>query len=537
MAKEYALDRATGRNRHPLVLLLLVLLQGAQCQRVKVDPEVQAYPGQNVTLRCQFVQDGQAKLTQVSWIWEPPVGSGMEKVNVAVFHPQFKDSYPNSPLKGRISFLAQPASLEAPSIQIQGVQLTDEGKFICEFATYPNGNEQGIANLIMLAKPVNSAKVITVTAGDSPVTVARCESANGKPAAQLSWVTALVGNGTLTSVNNANGTVTVRSEYWLTPSGKDDGMDLSCVVSHPTLDLPQSFPLKLAVEYPPQVEIIGYDENWYMGRTNAILHCKATGNPPPTNITWKTLSGEKLPETVKVNGNQLTVQKVDETVNTTFVCEVSNRMGPSKSHLTVAVRETPPVTDGQAGMVAGAVIGTLLALLLVCALVAVLYTRQRRQRDGYRGNQGCYDIKTRVFGGKKGNRNGAGIGGGIGGTGVGLGGNGSGPLYTYGGEGDIEGLGGKSSSGGQLHQAGPMLSTTPTAHDILLGGEMDEAERRKFDGEGEEDEGYDHFDESRPPLLQLRGPPQLDLEPSGYLDDDMESQRDGSVISRTAVYV
>ncbi|XP_066575513.1 nectin-2 isoform X2 [Amia ocellicauda] len=380
MAKEYALDRATGRNRHPLVLLLLVLLQGAQCQRVKVDPEVQAYPGQNVTLRCQFVQDGQAKLTQVSWIWEPPVGSGMEKVNVAVFHPQFKDSYPNSPLKGRISFLAQPASLEAPSIQIQGVQLTDEGKFICEFATYPNGNEQGIANLIMLAKPVNSAKVITVTAGDSPVTVARCESANGKPAAQLSWVTALVGNGTLTSVNNANGTVTVRSEYWLTPSGKDDGMDLSCVVSHPTLDLPQSFPLKLAVEYPPQVEIIGYDENWYMGRTNAILHCKATGNPPPTNITWKTLSGEKLPETVKVNGNQLTVQKVDETVNTTFVCEVSNRMGPSKSHLTVAVRDTRlPMKGAATGSIIGGIIGVLLLGAIIGTVIMVI---RRHRQDG-----------------------------------------------------------------------------------------------------------------------------------------------------------
>lgn len=30
--------------------------------------------------------------------------------------------------------------------------MNDEGKYICEYATYPSGNEQGITQLVMLGK-------------------------------------------------------------------------------------------------------------------------------------------------------------------------------------------------------------------------------------------------------------------------------------------------------------------------------------------------------------------------------------------------
>lgn len=37
-----------------------------------------------------------------------------------------------------------------PSIQIADLRMSDEGKYICEYATYPSGNEQGTTQLIML---------------------------------------------------------------------------------------------------------------------------------------------------------------------------------------------------------------------------------------------------------------------------------------------------------------------------------------------------------------------------------------------------
>lgn len=39
---------------------------------------------------------------------------------------------------------------------------------------------------------------------------------------------------------------------------------------------------------PPQVKIVGYDNNWYVGRTNVVLTCEATGNPVPSTVVWKT---------------------------------------------------------------------------------------------------------------------------------------------------------------------------------------------------------------------------------------------------------
>lgn len=192
----------------------------------------------------------------------------------------------------------------------------------------------------------------------------------------------------------------------------------------------------------------------------------------------------------------------------------------------------PPQTASNAGVVAGAVIGSLLALLLVAALIAVLVTCSRRQQQGYRANGGS-DMKIRIFGaGKKASKNGTGGGAGSGGFG---GGNNNGPIYVYNESSSHQALGDKNNHHQPLTMGGrpEVVAGTPTAQDILLSNELDDAERRKFD-ELEEDERYDHFTGGAP-ILQLR-PPQDDII-GDYMDDDMESQRDGSVISRTAVYV
>lgn len=87
--------------------------------------------------------------SQVTWIYEPKEG---ERINIAVFHPSFEPNYPDSPVKGRVSFMPNPPKLANPSIQITNVKMTDEGKYVCEYATYPIGNEQGITYIVMLGK-------------------------------------------------------------------------------------------------------------------------------------------------------------------------------------------------------------------------------------------------------------------------------------------------------------------------------------------------------------------------------------------------
>ncbi|XP_069575432.1 nectin-2-like [Brachyistius frenatus] len=119
-----------------------------QDQQVEVDPEVVSHPGQTVNLRCGFNAGSETQITMVIWIYEPKDG---ERMYIAVFHPNFVPNYPDSHVKGRISFGPSPPNLANPSIQITNVKKSDEGKYICEYATYPSGNEQGVTSLVIRA--------------------------------------------------------------------------------------------------------------------------------------------------------------------------------------------------------------------------------------------------------------------------------------------------------------------------------------------------------------------------------------------------
>uniref|UniRef100_UPI0037E81CEC nectin-2 isoform X3 n=1 Tax=Semicossyphus pulcher TaxID=241346 RepID=UPI0037E81CEC len=377
--------RHDSRNWHDcskmtglLCLVASILLQhGASGQRVKVEPEVLSYPGQTVNLRCAFTDATGIQLTMVTWIYEPKEG---DRINIAVFHPNFDPNYPDSPVKGRVSFKAS-SNLDSPSIQITDVRMNDEGKYICEYATYPRGNEQGITYLVMLAKPQNSASIVTVVDGTKPVVVARCESVDGRPAAQIDWVTAAGGNATTVSKTGPDNTVTVSSEYRMVPTSADNAKDISCVVAHRTQVKPDSFPLKLAVEYAPRVTIVGYDNNWYVGRTNVLLTCQANGNPVPLSVHWKSMSGE-LPDTVLIKENELKVLKVDDSVNTTFVCEVKNRIGIGRDQVTAMVRGTRlPEKGATTGSIIGALIGVILLLAIIGTAIA-MYRKHRNNKEG-----------------------------------------------------------------------------------------------------------------------------------------------------------
>lgn len=334
MARDYAARCPVSpvRNTWLVTAAILLAAQGIGAQKVRVEEELEAYPTESVDLRCQFIDGGdRTKLSQVSWIWEPIDG---QRDNIAVYHPTYGQSFPESPFKDRVVFLHN--NLENPSIRISKLRMSDAGRYTCEYATYPSGNEQGTTTLIMLAKPKNSARVVTVQAGSKSVVVAQCEAAEGKPAATIKWQTSVGGNHSTSTVNGPDGTVTVRSEYRLVPAPADNDGDVTCIVEQQTQDQPWVHSIKLSVEYPPTVSIVGYDSNWYVGRSDVTLTCLANGNPAPTNITWTTASGS-LPSTVTAEDNKLMVSKVDDTVNTTFICEVKNKHGASRQQITTIV--------------------------------------------------------------------------------------------------------------------------------------------------------------------------------------------------------
>ncbi|XP_064154691.1 T-cell immunoreceptor with Ig and ITIM domains-like isoform X5 [Anguilla rostrata] len=116
-----------------------------ESQSVSVEPQVTAYLGGEVTLRCQFIQGGSgANATQVQWRKE----SFSEAL--AVFHPQHGMNYSKSS-GGRVRFTS--SSVDDASISIININETDAGKYTCKYNTFPEGIKEATTTLTVRDKP------------------------------------------------------------------------------------------------------------------------------------------------------------------------------------------------------------------------------------------------------------------------------------------------------------------------------------------------------------------------------------------------
>ncbi|KAK1330096.1 hypothetical protein QTO34_010282 [Cnephaeus nilssonii] len=437
---------------------------GAQNGRVSMPAEVRGPWGTQWSCRAKLLSPGpKGNVSQVTWQRLDPSG---DLQSVAAFHPSHGLSFPSPKFgKDRLSFhtmgvAKQGSDMRDATLVLQGLRVEDEGNFSCEFATFP-----------WAPVPQNHAETQEVTLSSEPVPVARCVSSGGRPPAKISWLSPLHGEHKETETSGPlSGTVTVTSRYAVVPSSQVDGAKITCKVEHEALEKPALLPVTLAVRYPPEVSISGYDDNWYLGRSEATLNCDVRSNPEPTSYVWSTTSGS-LPASAKDQGSQLLVHLVDRLVNTTFTCTVSNAEGTGRAEQVVLVRDGPRASPRDEGpMVWGAVGGTLLVLLLLAGgSLAYILLRMRRRRKSPGGagggpdsGQGSYDPKTQVF-----------------------------------------------------ENGGPVFWTTTAPGPPRPDGKDTE-------------EDYEEEEEKAEKGLML--PPSLALE------DDMESQLDGSLISRRAVY-
>ncbi|KAG9482115.1 nectin-2 isoform X1 [Eleutherodactylus coqui] len=466
-----------------LVLFLLGLLCSVlQAQDVSVMEKVTAYIGDEITLPCSFTStDPSQRVSQIMWL------NGTESLAASSGH--FGDYVKDTQ---RYQLVKQ--SNTSIVLKISPVKYSDEGEYICEVTSFPAGNARATTTVIVKAKPQNSALANTTVVGDDREQVgATCTSAHGRPPSQITWHTAVPGNWSTKITNNPDGTYTVTSQYFMMPIWTADGAAVTCVINYESEDY--SIPLTFSVQYKPVVTIEGFDDNWHLHRNGVYLTCNGKGNPPPTSYIWKTLDGSPLPSSVRIKDNMLYVDEVDERVNRSFLCEVTNALGSRASRQDVLVREHAMRTQTNAGAIAGGVIGGILVLLLLAAIIFIVINRGRLKN---KKDRGTYNSKPRAFG-----------------TGS------PSEQFTY-------------QDDGELHK--PLKGPVPMRDSGLspsLGDEDDyeEEERMKYKVL-EDDEEDERFNEVGP-MLQLRPHHPID----SYLDDDMESQTDGSIISRTAVYV
>ncbi|KAM4800286.1 poliovirus receptor-like isoform 2-T2 [Urocitellus parryii] len=225
-----------------------------------------------------------AQVTQVTWMRQDSEG-GLHKV--AVRHPT---RGPSLAEPERIRFAS--ADLLNASLRVSELRTEDQANYSCQFATFPMGSGIAWTWLQVFAKPQNTVEAQEVPLRPStgePVPVARCSSKGGRPPAKVTWSPFLNGSGSNTvEPGPLPGTYTVVSVFTLVPSRLADGGNITCRVEHESQEEPALLPVTLAVPYPPEVTISGYEDNWYVGQDKITLSCEARSNPEPTDYAWNT---------------------------------------------------------------------------------------------------------------------------------------------------------------------------------------------------------------------------------------------------------
>ncbi|XP_061432812.1 nectin-3-like isoform X2 [Lethenteron reissneri] len=356
----------------PFRLLVLYGLVTLGTSQVDVDQFVNVNRGQEVTLRCVYT----GTHTPGSITWRKVNGDASVRIAVALSSGYRID---NSTFYGRLNFTNYTSELWNGSIRIEDLRLGDEGDFSCIFATLDD-DVQATINLTVNVPPKASLELNpnNLVDGMGLVTVVTCVAQEGKPAASITWSGLHQGSSNETTEVAPNGTVMVRSRYWLEPTYESHGRILTCRVEHRALDSPVEYSTTLNIHYKPRVSIAGYDGNWYVDKEGASLTCEADGNPNSTHYLWDRKNGS-LPNGTVVSGNSLSFKRpLVESDSGSFYCWANNSVGWGEAVVIITIR-----SGGGAGVepwiIAVAVIVPLLVLAAVAALVFLFCKKKGTQ--------------------------------------------------------------------------------------------------------------------------------------------------------------
>lgn len=404
--------RSYPRHQCRVVLFhLLCSITGVWGSQVVVPQRVNAVLGKNVTLDCRVEVGTNLTLTQSSWERRLPTGS----VTVAVYNPRFGISIPPEFIN-RLYFRS-PSSHDA-TIVLENVGFADVGIYTCKVATFPLGNTQASTTVNVLVEPkvfVSAGSTALIDGGNDTV-VATCIAERARPPAEVSWESNLFGQSEVQLFDEANGTTSTQVRYLWQPTRHSQGHSLTCVVRHPALNSDFRIPYQLNVLFAPDISVVGYDGDWYVGRENVQMTCKANANPPAHHFRWIRLDSE-MPAGVEVlNSTLLFLRPLQRNDSGVYRCEVANDINLRSRDVRILIQDPPtmpstitaPVLTGSAsstyvdekghvllssptlealpesnlGSIVGGAVGGALFLLLLLCLVGVCYLRKHQTFHG-----------------------------------------------------------------------------------------------------------------------------------------------------------
>ncbi|KAM9781259.1 nectin-3-like protein [Syngnathus typhle] len=401
-----------GRHCKIALFHLLFRITGMLASQVVVPPSVSAVLGKNLTLECRVDVATNLTLTQSSWERRLPSGS----VTVAVYNPSYGISISREFIH-RLYFRS-PSSHDA-TIVLENVGFADMGLYTCKVATFPLGNTQASTTVSVLVEPkvYVSAGSTALIDGSNETAVATCIAERARPPAEVSWESNLFGQSEVQLFDDVNGTTTTQVRYLWQPTRHIQGHTLTCVVRHPALLNDFRVPYQLNVQFAPDISVVGYDGDWYVGRDNVQMTCKANANPPARHFRWIRLDGE-MPEGVEIlNSTLLFLRPLQKNDSGVYRCEVANDINLRSRDVRILVQDPPtmssiitaPVLSGSSssstlvddklhvhlssptlealpesnlGTVVGGAVGGALFLLLLLCLAGVCYLRKQQTLHG-----------------------------------------------------------------------------------------------------------------------------------------------------------
>ncbi|GLD46982.1 nectin-3-like protein isoform X2 [Lates japonicus] len=361
-----------GQQGKVVLIHLLCSITGVWGSQVVVPQRVSAVLGKNMTLECRVEVGANLTLTQSSWERRLPSGS----VTVAVYNPEFGISIP--PEFGHRLYFRSPSSHDA-TIVLENVGFADVGIYTCKVATFPLGNTQASTTVNVLVEPkvyVSAGSTALIDGGNETV-VATCIAERARPPAEVSWESNLFGQSEVQLFDEVNGTTSTQVRYLWQPTRHVQGHTLTCVVRHPALQSDFRIPYQLNVQFAPDISVVGYDGDWYVGRENVQMTCKANANPPAHHFRWIRLDSE-MPEGVEiVNSTLLFLRPLHRNDSGVYRCEVANDINLRSRDVRILIQEQSQAERSNSIAVAGAVMGAVLALFLIAVFIIVILTARK----------------------------------------------------------------------------------------------------------------------------------------------------------------
>ncbi|XP_061072539.1 cell adhesion molecule 4 isoform X1 [Conger conger] len=289
-------------------------------------------------------------------------------------------------------------------IALSNVSVWDEGGYFCQL--YTDDTHHQVATLTVSVPPETPTVEVKTEAVEGGEVVLVCLSPRSKPPATLRWMRDRREIPGEVSQQDYGKTYSVSNTIRIPVERRDNGAPISCEALHPSLPQKKIRHYRLDVHFAPTVRIIPPPGILREGDSLSLL-CSVIGNPLPRNVQWSRVN-DTLPERAETAGPTLTVSRLSQAHNGTYLCQAHNNYGRAADHYTLLVYENVSVTptapptsvptsltpiDGASPRDPGAVvetqsavpyavIGGILALLVfavICVLIVTIWCSVRQK--------------------------------------------------------------------------------------------------------------------------------------------------------------